>query len=84
MPDEKKEENVKRRLACMLVLLCLGMTACGTQEKLKADEPVEIEYSEVSVHDPSVVRGDDGSYYIFGSHLAVAKSDDLMNWTYVN
>lgn len=37
-------------------------------------------FSNVSVHDPSVVRTGD-SYYIFGSHLAAAKTADLMNWT---
>ena len=52
----------------MLALLCLGTSACGKQEKLKADTPVEKEFSEVSVHDPSIVQGDDGSYYIFGSY----------------
>ncbi len=41
---------------------------------------VEHEFSEVSVHDPSVIRAED-SWYIFGSHLAAAKSDDLVNWT---
>lgn len=47
---------------------------------LKAEEPVIYEFSEVSVHDPSIVQVDD-TYYIFGSHLAVAKTNDLMNWT---
>lgn len=35
--------------------------------------------SGVSVHDPSIVK-DNGSYYIFGSHMSAAKCDDLMNW----
>ncbi len=39
----------------------------------------------VSVHDPSIIVGTDNSgkkcYYIFGSHLAFAKSYDLQNWT---
>ena len=38
------------------------------------------EYERVSVHDPSVVRLEDGSYYIIGSHLGAGRSDDLMNW----
>jgi len=33
----------------------------------------------VSVHDPSIVK-DNGHYYVFGSHMAAAKSDDLKNW----
>lgn len=37
--------------------------------------------SRVSVHDPSVVKDPkSGMYYIFGSHLAFAKSEDLMEW----
>lgn len=35
-----------------------------------------------SVHDHSVIKVDD-TYYVFGSHLAAAKSKDLMNWTKV-
>lgn len=38
--------------------------------------------STVSVHDPSIVKDEaTGTYYIFGSHLAWAKSTDLCNWT---
>ncbi|MGN8753047.1 hypothetical protein [Blautia sp. HCP3S3_C4] len=33
----------------------------------------------VSVHDPSVIK-DNGTYYIFGSHMESAKSADLKNW----
>ena len=33
----------------------------------------------VAVHDPSIVE-DNGSYYIFGSHMSAAKSDDLKSW----
>lgn len=35
----------------------------------------------VSVHDPSIIKDTDGTYYIFGSHMAWAKSTDLENWT---
>ena len=34
----------------------------------------------VSVHDPSIVKVD-GKYYIFGSHMSTAVSEDLRNWT---
>lgn len=39
------------------------------------------EYSRASVHDPSIVKLEDGSYYIIGSHLGAARSNDLQNWT---
>ncbi|MCM1183953.1 MAG: glycoside hydrolase family 43 protein [Roseburia sp.] len=45
----------------------------------KEEKMTEVSYSRVSVHDPSVVY-DNGTYYIFGSHMAWAKSTDLMNW----
>ena len=40
------------------------------------------DFGEVSVHDPSVIEVD-GTYYVFGSHLAAAKTTDLMNWELV-
>lgn len=39
-------------------------------------------FTNVTVHDPMVTKVDD-TYYIFGSHLQVAKSNDLMTWTQV-
>ena len=39
-----------------------------------------VSFTNVSVHDPSIIRAD-GSFHVFGSHLAAAKSADLMNWT---
>ncbi len=42
-------------------------------------EMTEVSYNRVSVHDPSVAY-DNGTYYIFGSHMAWAKSTDLRNW----
>lgn len=46
--------------------------------------PVEAsaEYSRVSVHDPSIVKLDDGEYYVIGSHLSAGRSSDLENWYY--
>ncbi|WP_426343238.1 family 43 glycosylhydrolase [Pseudoduganella sp. R-32] len=41
-----------------------------------------VTFQNASVHDPSVIRAG-GSYYVFGSHLASAKSTDLMNWTQI-
>ena len=37
-------------------------------------------YNRVGVHDPSIVKLDDGSYYIAGSHLAAARSANLTDW----
>ncbi len=41
---------------------------------------VNADYARASVHDPSIVKLDDGSYYIVGSHLGAARSNDMQNW----
>jgi arabinan endo-1,5-alpha-L-arabinosidase len=41
-----------------------------------------ITFQNASVHDPSVLKVGD-TFYVFGSHLASAKSKDLMKWTQV-
>lgn len=40
-------------------------------------------YNDLGLHDPSVIKVD-GDYYLFGSHLGVAKSTDLMFWENVS
>lgn len=35
---------------------------------------------KVGIHDPSIVKAQDGTYYIFGSHGCAAKSTDLITW----
>lgn len=49
--------------------------ASGTSAK--AEAPV---FKNVSVHDPSIVKDGD-TYYVFGSHIEAAKSQDLMKWS---
>lgn len=39
-------------------------------------------FTNVTVHDPSVVR-DGSTYYVFGSHMASASTTDLMHWTQI-
>jgi arabinan endo-1,5-alpha-L-arabinosidase len=36
-------------------------------------------FLDVSVHDPSVIRAN-GAWYVFGSHLAEARTTDLLQW----
>lgn len=64
---------MKRLISAMTALL-LGVSMMQTV-------PAAAGYSRVSVHDPSIVKLQDGSYYLIGSHLGAARSDDLMNWT---
>ncbi len=32
-------------------------------------------------HDPSIIKGNDGKYYIVGTHITGGTSDDLIHWT---
>ncbi len=57
---------------CLVSAAVIGFTL----PQAKAQHPV---FSEVSVHDPSVIKTGD-TYYVFGSHLASAKSKNLMQW----
>ncbi|CAD6364559.1 LamG-like jellyroll fold domain-containing protein [Shewanella putrefaciens] len=43
----------------------------------------DVNYTDVVVHDPSIIKDTDGTYYVFGSHLAVASSKDLISWTQI-
>ena len=63
------------------VLLIVG--GCLLDAPDPTVDPSAITHNDLAVHDPSVIRVDDGSFYVFGSHLAAARSTDLMNWQYV-
>lgn len=43
----------------------------------------KMSYTPQAVHDPSIIKSDDG-WYVFGSHRAVAKTNDLQNWESVD
>lgn len=63
------------QLTALAALLSLG---CATAQTI---DRTRVTYQEVAVHDPSVVADGD-NYYVFGSHLATARSTDMLNWTY--
>ncbi len=68
--------NMKKMLA-----LCLsGSILLGSS--LNSFSASAANHLRVGVHDPSIVKLDDGSYYIMGSHLAAARSNDLGSWTF--
>lgn len=50
---------------CIMLSAMTGITAAAVDR--------------VSVHDPSIVKAGD-TYYVFGSHIEAAKSNDLRNW----
>ena len=79
----------------LAAVIALGvMVGCTPAEEPGGEEPQayympnwsgkENEESSVSVHDPSIFKDPvSGTYYVFGTHYAVASSTDLINWTQV-
>lgn len=59
------------------LVLCLCLLLVGVPSALAEDAPV---FVDAAVHDPSVIRAEDGAFYIYGSHMAAARSTDLMRW----
>lgn len=87
-----KKKKGKKAAAMFLVFVLAANAAAGVPAVAQAEGTPTTEtgnyevddekfMSHVSVHDPSVVKDPkSGMYYIFGSHLAFAKSKDLMQW----
>ncbi|MBT2624840.1 glycoside hydrolase family 43 protein [Bacillus sp. ISL-32] len=61
---------------CFITAIFIAFTLPSAAQAQEAEKPV---FKEVSVHDPSVIQTD-GIFYVFGSHLASAKSKNLMQW----
>lgn len=60
-------------------LLAGMLTLTGLQINLPARKASAAAGTRVSVHDPSVVK-DGSTYYVFGSHIEAARSDNLRDW----
>ena len=74
--------KVKRSL--MAVMMGLSFILPNTAAAAETNQTVvetdsNPTFSDVSVHDPDIIKVND-TYYVFGSHLAVAKSTDLTHW----
>ncbi|MGL4373677.1 MAG: family 43 glycosylhydrolase, partial [Turicibacter sp.] len=84
---------VGKKILAMLAISSTILVGCSqhivqeaTDEKemsMSFEKLAQPSFTNVSVHDPSVIKVLD-TYYVFGSHLAGAKSTDLMNWTLVD
>lgn len=62
-----------------LLWLLLSMMGAGAFVLAKDGETLISPLLSAAVHDPSVIKVGD-SYYVFGSHLAAAKSGNLRDW----
>ena len=67
-----------------LALVISGLSVSDLSAYAAASSSSTASTTRVSVHDPSIFYdSSSGSYYIYGSHMAQAKSSDLRNWSYV-
>lgn len=72
-----KKRNLVTRTAAVLLAAAVSLSLGACQEAA----PGAAAPARVSVHDPSIFKSaEDGVYYILGSHVASAKSTDLMDW----
>jgi arabinan endo-1,5-alpha-L-arabinosidase len=74
---------MNRTKLALALATALVVTGCFFDYPDPTVDPATITLNDLAVHDPSVIRADDGSFYVFGSHLAAARSTDLMNWQYI-
>lgn len=65
-------------IAAAVAALCAASCVSAAADERPA-EPVH-----VCVHDPSIFVDADGMNYVFGSHTAVASSEDLIGWKQLN
>ena len=85
-----------KRIALSLILIFCFISSFTQAQEVSKDTLIELQCSttnklykttspkRVSVHDPSIVvdkNAGSKTYYVFGSHLGVAYSSDLLNWT---
>ena len=69
-----------KKVVCCLFVLILALSSCAVAEEL----PMPKFRHDATVHDPSIIKADDGYYYIFGSHMAAARSEDLIDWEMIS
>ncbi|MDO4866730.1 MAG: glycoside hydrolase family 43 protein [Clostridia bacterium] len=62
---------MKKRLALIIAVLLVAA--------ILPAQAAQVKFKNVSVHDPSVLY-DDGMYYIYGSHMQAARSENLVDW----
>src|SRR5699024_739554 len=66
-------------IAILIILLTLSSVVFAENTDNIDDEQENPMFVEGSVHDPSVIQVED-TYYVFGSHLAGAKTRDFIKW----
>ncbi len=84
MKKKSVKKATKTGASMFLIIGMLSALISGAavpKQEVKALVKSDDFLPRVSVHDPSVVKDPkSGMYYIFGSHRAFAKSEDLLHW----
>lgn len=78
-----KKRKKSHKILSGLITTALAVTLIPTSltENVSAAPPT----SRVSVHDPSIFKDPtDDTYYVLGSHIASASSEDLINWEQIS
>ncbi|MCR5690959.1 MAG: family 43 glycosylhydrolase [Eubacterium sp.] len=82
------KKNLKRAMAMATVFATVLSTVFtgGVGQNPEAQAASKPKMTRVSVHDPSIFKDThgDGTYYVFGSHLATASSKDLLCWSQIS
>ena len=82
---------INKIIYSFMAAICAVTSLFGVNdaEKIKAKQyaipgsptdSCQVSHSRVAVHDPSVVKSQDGTYYLFGTHGCAAKSKDMISW----
>lgn len=80
--NHRKFRNILSLILIMSLVVSLVNLHSFAAETINGQQkPATVRH--VPVHDPSIVKAN-GTYYVFGSHLADAKSKDLMSWEQMN
>ncbi len=69
-----------KRVLSFLIAVCMVLTLCPLNA-FAADKYQNNDVKHVVIHDPSIVKSEDGVYYSVGSHMGMGKSKNLVNWT---
>ena len=62
-----------------MIRMVLKMSMSQVKVDIPADKKVSVKTT--ACHDPSIFKDTDGTYYVFGTHMALSKSTDLINWS---
>lgn len=82
----KKAHKVKRLFSIFVSLLVWNMASSQTQTVGSDVQVYGNPVVDFSMPDPTVIRGDDGSYYVYATedirNVPIMKSENLTDWTF--